>query len=115
MKTRTFRKVLDNIKSGNADDNGYFSVDLTNHSRTFHIGNTNVEYLVEKIKIFNGFTFRATFRLFVDDGFWDPLEILEKGKNKYGFIPPDVKGPNLEFGGAPYDYIPQRATIYFNK
>lgn len=40
------------------------------------------------------------------DGFWDPNYRDENTAAKKGINLTDGKGPNLELGGIPYDYIP---------
>lgn len=42
----------------------------------------------------------------INDGFWDPNYRDEKTAAKKGINLTDGKGPNLELGGIPYDYIP---------
>ena len=86
-----------------------FSVNMT--SKTFHIGNTRVNYSVNKGKNACSVTYEAFF----NDGFWDPDFIDEKtlGKMYVSSCMPDGKGPNLERGGVPYDYIPRQRTYFF--
>ena len=66
-----------------------FDVDMTN--KTFHIGDTNVDYYVSNGKRSSS----VTYTLFVNDGFKDPLDI------------------GIEAGGTPYDYKIRRVTYFF--
>ena len=72
---------------------GTITADMTFRG-VFHIGNTKIAYQKG-----------ATYDIFacgLYDGFWDPNFILE---DWFG-VPTDNKGPMLELGGTPYDYIP---------
>ena len=42
----------------------------------------------------------------INDGFWDPNYKMENNYKTIGVELTDGKGPNLELGGIPYDYIP---------
>ena len=59
--------------------------------KTFHIGDTNVNYVVNNGKKSSS----VTYTLFVDDGFKDPLDI------------------RTEVGGTPYEYKTRRVTYFF--
>lgn len=89
---------------------GNFSVDLTYSE--FYIGRTNVDY---KIGCANG-KCKVTYKLFKNDGFWDPDFVAERTLGRLGIkkYQPDGMGPNLEFsGGKPYWFIPIVAIYQF--
>ena len=84
---------------------GSFTINMT--YTMFHIGRTTVSY-------YKGNNY-SIYSLGTNDGFWDPNFIAERycnGNrcrricNRRGATIADKKGPNLELGGEPYDYIP---------
>jgi len=108
-----FQEKHAKITSQHVEPSGYFSVDMTN--KTFHIGNTGVDYSVTS----NGNTSSVTYTLFTNtnkkssiysDGYWDPDFIDDWA----GMQKPDELGPNLErFGGTPYPYLTRERTYFF--
>ncbi len=102
LNNKKFKAKLNKILSGNTTSlKGDFGIDLT--GEFFHVGNTNVEYLISPLG--NG-NINIIFDLFVNDGFWD-VDFVDE---YFGMQKPDGLGPNLErFGGTPYRYIPQQA------
>ena len=67
-------------------------------SHMFHIGRTFCTYHVNGKMVVIGFA--------LHDGFWDPNYRDEETAAQKGINLTDGKGPNLELGGIPYDYIP---------
>ena len=100
------------------DSFGSFNIDLT--KKIFHIGRTKVKW--EKERGLHAST--ITYTAFYQDGFWDPAFWSEKTLGNWSFLKkipllgdlyqPDGKGPNLETGGIPYDYIPRKRTFFYN-
>ena len=114
LASSKFREKHTKITSQVVAPQGYFSVDMT--KKTFHIGNTNIDYSISN----NGKSASVTYTLFARDGFWDPDFIDEKGLGKIPVINklthtiPDGMGPNLErFGGTPYHYKTRTRTYFF--
>ena len=114
LTSSKFREKHTKITSQVVAPQGYFSVDMT--KKTFHIGNTNIDYSISN----NGKSASVTYTLFARDGFWDPDFIDEKGLGKIPVINklthtiPDGMGPNLErFGGTPYHYKTRTRTYFF--
>ena len=70
-------------------ENASFDVDMT--KKTFHIGDTNVDYYVNN----GNQSSCVTYILFVDDSFKDPLDI------------------GIEAGGTPYEYKTRKVTYFF--
>jgi uncharacterized protein RhaS with RHS repeats len=109
LRTSTeYQRVIKKLMNGTAINlNGTFDVDMT--FKTFHVGNTNVEYTTT----ISGDYCITTFREFVDDGFWDPDFLNEPAGITNPIKRPDGKGPNLEMGGTPYDYISSTNVIVY--
>lgn len=116
LSSAKFQKKHNKITTEDVLKQGRFSVDLT--AETFHIGHTNVNYVVRS----NGNTSSVTYTLFSNDGFWDPDFLMENGKltgihgqGNMGkeLLIPDGVGPNLEFGGTPYYYKTRTRTYFF--
>ena len=70
-------------------ENASFDVDMT--KKTFHIGDTNVDYYVNNGKQSSS----VTYILFANDRFKDPLDI------------------GIEAGGTPYEYKTRKVTYFF--
>ncbi|WP_068597635.1 hypothetical protein ACF3NR_08715 [Vaginella massiliensis] len=86
------KRVINRLISGEANSlSNTFDVDLTNSYEGFHIGDTNVDYstscTISKCT--------TSFKAFVRDGFWDPLDI------------------GIEIGGKPYNYVPWEFKISY--
>ena len=77
-------------------------------TKTFHIGDTSYSYSISRKK--NALS--VTYTMFAGDSFSDPNCIVEQMNLPGERFKPDHKGPNLEFGGIPYDYIPSVRTYY---
>ena len=116
LSSAKFQKKHNKITTEDVLKQGRFSVDLT--AETFHIGRTNVNYVVRS----NGNASSVTYTLFSNDGFWDPDFLMENGKltgihgqGNMGkeLLIPDGVGPNLEFGGTPYYYKTRTRTYFF--
>jgi hypothetical protein len=106
LESPEFKKAHEGIKSGQSNNTGKFSVNMTD--RVFHIGRTNVSYSISSDKK------SVTYTLYDGDGFWDPDFIDEKFFDGNPNFKPDGPGPNLErMGGTPYHYIPTTVTIPF--
>ncbi|TSD63874.1 hypothetical protein FFF34_015000 [Inquilinus sp. KBS0705] len=109
LNSKQFKASYRNIKSGHVNTtNGRFNVNLTD--AIFHVGRTNVTWSISN----EGHKYTVVFNLFVDDGFWDPDFIDERYLKGPKFVP-DGKGPNLERGGTPYDYIPSTVIFKFER
>ena len=89
----------------------YFSVNII--FKVFHVGHTNVSYTKQR----GTHTSSITYRVFSEDGFWDPAFWSEHILGKLGIggelYRPDGKGGQLETGGKPYDYIPRERTYFY--
>ena len=70
-------------------ENASFDVDMT--KKTFHIGDTNVDYYVNNGKQSSS----VTYILYANDRFKDPLDI------------------GIEAGGTPYEYKTRKVTYFF--
>ncbi|MEO1614975.1 MAG: hypothetical protein AAFV88_03945 [Planctomycetota bacterium] len=111
LRTNDFLQRHQRITGGLTSSlNGSFSVDMTRE--IFHIGRTNVDYLIRC----NGNTCTVTYTLFVDDGFWDVDSIDEHTLGRLGlpWFQPDGPGPNLErLGGTPFAYNRTKRSFAF--
>ena len=97
MDSSGFRSILANLAKGN--NHGIGQIDMELRGPQFHMGNTSYSYQV------SGSLVIISLGLF--DGFWDPRFVSEGiCKWLFGVDLSDKKGPNLEAGGTPYDYIP---------
>ncbi|MDW3210924.1 MAG: RHS repeat-associated core domain-containing protein [Reichenbachiella sp.] len=103
MNSSRFRNFHNDIVLGRESTSGQFNVNMTD--RVFHIGRTNVKYSS------NPDNNSITYKLFVNDGFWDP-DFIDERYLGGPVNTPDGMGPNLErFGGTPYPYVPRTITI----
>jgi RHS repeat-associated protein len=103
-----YQRVIKKLRNGTAVKiNGSFDVNMT--YKTFHIGDTNVNYTTTC----SGATCTTNFTEFVDDGFWDPDFLSEISGITNPIKRPDGKGPNLELGGTPYDYVSSTNIIIY--
>ena len=75
---------------------------------TFHIGRTAYSFRVKSKKNADA----ITYNLFIGDSFSDPNFILEKKGSTNPKYQADHLGPNLEFGGVPFNYK-TRVRTYF--
>ncbi len=101
---------------------GNFGVDMTyvDPVNTFFIGDTRVDYCIT-ISEDNSIC-TVTYKLFVQDGFYDPNFIAEefgnvaRGLMNLGItaLNADREGKNLELGGTPYKFVPQVRVFKFN-
>lgn len=96
MQTPKFRSIITNIANGKTY--GIGDVNMTWIGGQFHIGHTQYSYQVIGQQVVIGYP--------INDGFWDPNFVDEKIYKLFGLDFSDRKGPNLELGGTPYDYIP---------
>lgn len=96
MQTPEFRSIITNIVNGKTY--GIGDVNMTWIGGQFHIGHTQYSYQVIGQQVVIGYP--------INDGFWDPNFVDEKIYKLFGLDFSDRKGPNLELGGTPYDYIP---------
>ena len=94
FSTPEYRSILHNIAKGST--HGIIKVYMQSHM--FHIGKTFCTYHVNGKMVVIGFA--------LHDGFWDPNYKMENNYKTIGVDLTDGKGPNLELGGIPYDYIP---------
>ena len=100
MLTPEYQSIFTSISNGQT--HGYGTIDMKEH--IFHIGKTGYSFHVNGNMIVIGFA--------LNDGFWDPDYISEKLCKKIGYDLTDGKGPNLEYGGFPYDYIPSVIIVW---
>lgn len=96
MQTPEFRSIITNIANGKTY--GIGDVNMTWIGGQFHIGHTQYSYQVIGQQVVIGYP--------INDGFWDPNFVNENIYKLFGLDFSDRKGPNLELGGTPYDYIP---------
>jgi len=96
MQTPKFRSIITNIANGKTY--GIGDVNMTWIGGQFHIGHTQYSYQVIGQQVVIGYP--------INDGFWDPNFVNENIYKLFGLDFSDRKGPNLELGGTPYDYIP---------
>ena len=100
MLTPEYQSIFTSISNGQT--HGYGTIDMKEH--IFHIGKTGYSFHVNGNMIVIGFA--------LNDGFGDPDYISEKLCKKIGYDLTDGKGPNLEYGGFPYDYIPSVIIVW---
>lgn len=86
-----YQRKIENGETHNPADGSGLPVNLTYNLRTYHIGRTTLNYSTTCNEQ-NCITKYSVGH----DGFWDPNIFSEE----------DGKGPNGEFGGNAYDYIP---------
>ena len=121
-KTKKFQEIHKKILKGETTSlSGNFGVDMTlvDPLNTFFIGDTRVDYNVSMNE--DNSTCTVTYKLFSQDGFYDPNYIAEGMGNAARLISDkgsrslstDGKGGNLELGGAPYDFVPQERVFEF--
>ena len=107
FESNKFKKAHDDITNGDNVDN---PLEISMRFKTYHVGDTRMEYNIEKGK--NAYS--VTYTAFVRDGFWDPNVICELiSKNIFHNEKKDYKGSNLELGGTPYNYILYNRTYFF--
>ena len=100
MLTPEYRSIFSSVANGMT--HGYGSIDMKD--RIFHVGKTGYSFHVNGNMIVIGFA--------LNDGFWDPDYLSEKFGKKIEYDFTDGKGPNLEYGGYPYDYIPNVIVVW---
>ena len=100
MLTPEYQSIFSSVDNGMT--HGYGSIDMKD--RIFHVGKTEYSFHVNGSMIVIGFA--------LNDGFWDPDYLSEKFGKKIGYDFTDGKGPNLEYGGYPYDYIPNVIVVW---
>ncbi len=88
------------------EEKGHGAIDMTDY--TFHIGRTSYSFKVEQQK--NSRV--ITYSIFLNDSFPDPAYFIEKMNLPFKRFQADFKGPNLELGGRPYDYVPKTRVYY---
>ena len=106
LESEEVNTYIFNIKNGITSQpasGGPLDVDVTNHSTTFHIGNTTFVYRTKCDEN----TCIATYTIGTKDGFWDPNSYIIDDNYL------DAKGPNAELGGTVYEYIPFEWTETF--
>lgn len=110
--TSDFINNHNKIVTGELPSSGYFSVDMKKTISGFFIGNTLVYYEIlpdketVKYKFFvNKDCDNGKCQGHKSDAFEDPNFIAERYSGLSPRFKPDGKGPNLELGGVPYDFI----------
>ena len=117
-QTEEFKEKHKKIVNGKTQSlTGNFGVDMTFVDvNTFFIGDTRVDYSIAISEDKSKCT--ITYTLFAQDRFNDPNFIKETfGKilnGKLVSFNADREGSNLEFGGIPYDFIPQKKIYTFD-
>ena len=122
VQTKDFQKRHRRIVQGKTTSlSGNFAVDMTlvDPTKTFFIGDTRVDYIITVSD--DKKTCTVTYTLFSHDGFYDPNFVAEECGNaaracSFGlidFLKADGEGNNLELGGIPYNFIPQKRMFKF--
>ena len=115
-ETKEFQEKHQKIVNGETTTlSGNFGVDMTyvDPLNTFFIGDTRVDYSISISE--DNSTCTVTYKLFSHDGFCDPNYIAEGvgdaarhfSNKSVRSLNADGKGPNLELGGKPYNFVPQ--------
>ncbi|MBP5557351.1 MAG: hypothetical protein J6X65_06610 [Bacteroidales bacterium] len=111
MNTEKFKKMHQKIINGKITTSGYFAIDMTKEKDAFFIGRTGVAFNISTSE--DGKINTVAYTLFTyqnqPDGFSDPNFIIENIMPQLA----DGKGSNLELGGTPYDFIPQKIKIEY--